>query len=441
MRSSMTWCLPARRLRAAALLAAAGAAGLLSTPAAAQLPMTPRALGMGGAYLGAARGQEALFLNPANLALPGTPRWSVALAQVGLQATLLGLSFDDLADLADYHDLADARRDALFAKLPASGTEVRYDLRLPLAALQVGRVAVGVAYSSLGEHNVSKDLAELFLYGYEEGRLDYDVRDTEGRYLTFYDVALAVGGRAGPLRWGVAGHYLRGGSLVRSWMAEPRYDLAARDVEARYVAVSSRGGHGVALDVGAALQPTQALTLSAALANAFATLRWSDELYLRELVLDKTDLETAGREDLLERYEDSERRLSPADSALVRGLTAARLQEGAVPPTQFRLGAGWQATRSTHLGALYQVALTDGDLAGHWQRMVGAGVEQALWILRLRAGVAGNFSGGSLLGGGLSLGPLHLGLARLDDGARAGGERNGWMATFGVATRTRATLP
>jgi hypothetical protein len=74
---------PYARLACAALLVAAAVA-----PAAAQVPLTPRSLGMSGAYLGVARGNEALFHNPANLGLSGNPLWSMSFPQIGFGATL-----------------------------------------------------------------------------------------------------------------------------------------------------------------------------------------------------------------------------------------------------------------------------------------------------------------------------------------------------------------
>lgn len=410
-------------------------------PAQAQVPLTPRSLGMAGAVLGGARGHEALFVNPANLGLPGAPHWSVAVPQLTLGGTLAGPDLGDLPDLIRYNDLSDARRDEIFGTFPDAGAEVRFDIRAPLAAFQWRRLAFGLAYGTAGDHTLSRDIVELALYGYEQGRLDYSVEGTAGSRFSFWDFAVAYGDRIGPVSWGVAAHYLRGGTLQRSWVSEPRYDLAGNDIDVEYVAVLTRGGNGVALDAGAAFQPHPTVTFSAALSNVFASMRWSEDLRVRTLRLDAQSLEDEDPFDLLDRYTQSERAVAPADAALTRGVTARTLQDQAYLPTRARLGVGWQALSRTHLGVAYQGAVTGGRLAGTWDRMLSVGVQQRIPLLVLRAGYATNLDDGSMLSGGLSLGPIELGVAKLEDGSYDTATRNGWIGAVGLSIRTRSVMP
>jgi hypothetical protein len=101
-------------------------------------------------------------------------------------------------------------------------------------------------------------------------------------------------------------------------------------------------------------------------------------------------------------------------------------------PTQARFGAAWRATAATRIGASYRTNLTDGWLAGGWDQSLAAGVEQRLWFLAVRAGIAGNLDGASLLSGGLSIGGLDLGLARVTDSAAGRAERAGVIVTAGL---------
>ena len=66
-----------------------------------------------------------------------------------------------------------------------------------------------------------------------------------------------------------------------------------------------------------------------------------------------------------------------------------------------------------------------------WDRTVSVGVEQRVSLATLRAGAATDLDGSALLAGGLSLGPLHLGVAHTS--ASAG--RSGWTASLGLATQ------
>jgi hypothetical protein len=408
-------------------------------PAQGQVPLSPRALGMSGAVVGTAQGHDALFVNPANLALPGSPHWSVAIPQLTLGGTLDGLEFSDLPDLRRYDKMSNAQKNELLGRVPESGAELRFDVRAPLVVVQRRRLAFGVAFGALGEQRLSKDIFELGLNGYEPGRIDYESAGTAGSKMTFWDFAVGYGDRIGPVTWGVAAHYLRGRTLLRSWVTEPRFDLAGSDIDTDLVSVFLRGGNGFAVDVGATYQPHHTVTLSGAVANAFATMKWSDELNIRNLHLNKTSIEEDFF-DLLHRYNVSERLVSPADAAMADGVTARSLQAQAYLPTTARLGVGWQPAARTQLGLSYYGALTGGQLSGSWDRMLGVGVQQRIPLLTLRAGYATNFAEGTMLSGGLSLGGLELGIAKLDDGPLEAATRTGWIGAVGLNMRTRSIM-
>lgn len=413
----------------------------LAAPAVAQVPLTPRALGMAGAYVASARGHEALFLNPANLGLAGSPRWSIALPQLGAGATVLGPRFGDVRDMLNIDDADQARKNELLASIPASGTELRIDSRDPLAVIQSGRFAVGVSYGVSAGHSVGKDIADLVFNGYQEGRTDYSVGRTQGYRMSYLDVAAGVGHRVGPLSLGVTGHYYRGRSLVQSRMFEPRYDLAARDLSVDYVGVQAHGGSGYGVDVGAAVQPHPALTLSAAVANAVGQMNWTEALTARRITLRKGDF-NADNEPwwIRDEYDGSEHPMQGGNATVEEYETARGLYDQAYFPATLRLGAAWTPLHRTELGAAYQSNLTPGRMAGWWDRSASVGIQQKLPLVTVRAGFASNLADGRMVSGGLSLGPLQLGLARVDDGTTDGAERTGWLMTFGVSTRTKETL-
>ena len=402
-------------------------------PAKAQVPLSPRSLGMGGAMVAAARGQDAVFLNPANLGLAGTPRWSVALVGVSASAVFEGLELGEAADLIQYDDLSEAEKDELFGEIPAAGVRLDMDVRAPVASVQVGPFGFGVAYLTLGGHSVSRDFVELLLYGYEEGRTDYSTSDTRGDRASLWDVAVAYGTATGPVSWGLTGHLLVGGTLVRTFMTEPRIDIVGRDIEIDYYGLRSQGGAGVSLDFGAAYQLRRDLTLSGVVTSAFSRLDWSDDLRLRRLELSREDFdESAELSGLINRYEGSERDLQPGDEALFDRPAEEFLREQAHLPTTATVGLAWQPASRTDLVAAYSDDLTDGRLGGAWTRRLGVGVQQGYWLLSGRAGVASNLDGEQMITGGLSIGPMSLGLARVD-GDRDATTRAGWIAVFGLS--------
>lgn len=421
------------RRTALALVAVAVAA-----PAAAQLPMGSRALGMGGAYLPLARGQEAVFLNPANLGLSDNPAWSISLPQLGAGASLLGPGFADLSAARDFDGLSGERRAEILAAIPEEGAEVRLEARAPVFSLSNRHFALGVGYGMTGEHSLGKDLVELLFDGYEEGRTDYSVGRTEGSRATYFDVVAAFGRKVGPVSLGVAGHYYRAGTLMRSRLFEPRFDLAAQDFEMQYVGVHARGGNGYGVDVGAAVQPSRSLTLSAAVANVASRMTWSEALRARSVTVTRADLDNPDAlVSLLTEYRSGEETVDPAAASLEVVEAARGLYEQAYFPAQLRLGAAWRPVGATDVAVSYEKKLTDGRLSGRWEQTASVGVQQRLvgsrWRgISLRAGYASDLEESRALSGGLSLGPLQVGVAKLTDRAENGAARTGWMATFGL---------
>jgi Family of unknown function (DUF5723) len=422
--------------RSALTLAAAAAAVVLAAGAAgAQVAATPRSLGMGGAYAALARGQESLFHNPASLALEGTPRWSVAVGQLAAGAGVRGAGFGELRDLADYDALAQPRRDEILAGVPVSGVDADLDLRVPIAAVQVSRLAVGLSWAGSARQNVGRDLVDLVLNGYESGRTDYSVGATGGTRLSFFDLSAAWARRAGPVSVGVAAHYLAGGTLARSRLFEPEFDLEAEDISAEYREVYARGGRGWAVDAGVAAEPAPGVTVSAAVHNLAAGMTWSRELRTRHVVLTRATFDGGGVEAAFRSLEDSDQGVDPSAVPATVYETAQGLYDQAYLPATLHAGVAWAVRGGrTRLAAGYQDALTAGRMGGGWDRTLSVGVEQRVPLVTLRAGAATDLDGGALLSGGMSLGPVHLGVAHTS--ASAG--RSGWIASIGLAMQAPA---
>lgn len=429
----------------------------ISTAAAAvaQLPATPRALGMAGAYLAMARGQEVLFENPANLGLPSNPYWSVALPQASAAEATLGLGLKDLADLRNYDEFSQARRDEILAQIP-NGTGYDIDTRVPILTASVRRFAFGASYNLSTDHRIARDIVDLFLNGYDVNRAaarDYRFDDTQGRRASYADFAAAYGRRVGPVSVGATAHYYLGRSLTSARL-DPRARYCStpapqgtpcvdgpipQDVNLDYYSLRASGGSGFGLDIGAAYQPLPNLTLSAAVANLASSMRWSDDLRYRLITLSRQDFENADFNTLSDRYQQ-ERDYDASAPAKVRDLEAG-LYEGAEFSPVLKLGAAYEAPTRTTISAAFQNRTGDSRLQGLWARQISVGVQQRLPVVTLRAGAAAGDDGGSVLSAGLSLGPLQLGAGRLDLGAENGVERKGWVATFGLATRTSTVMP
>jgi hypothetical protein len=410
-----------------------------AAPAAAQLPASPQSLGMGGAHMGVARGQEALLLNPAQLGLRGTPHWSVAFPQVVLGGTFLGIRYGDVGDIRNYDRLSDDERRALLARVPRSGTEARYDLNAPVAAFQFSRFAVGWGYRTAGGQGISYDLAELALVGYEPGRRDFDVRGTVADRAGYTTFSAATGHAVGPVSLGVTGHLYRGGTLVRSRLLDVEVDLLGLHYQSRYVSLRSEGGTGYGIDLGAAMQPLPGLTVSAALGNAIGEMNWNPELRQRAVDITRDDVEARRFEGLRTRFNRSDAPYGGSADPLVQEMEAG-IFDGAELPRTLRLGAAYEPLAGTEVGAAYETARNESRMAGLWHQRLSVGVQHRVGLARLRAGAASNLDDGGLLSAGAAIGPIQLGLARVTGAAVEDHDRTGWVASFGLATRSNSEL-
>jgi hypothetical protein len=427
----------------------AAAASMAASQAAAQLPVTPRSLGMAGANVAVARGQESLFQNPANLALPNNPHWSVAVPQFTVGATVAGLTLGDLNDLRGFDDFSEGRRQEILDAIPGDGTAADLDLRLPLASFSVRRAMFGVSYNLTGRHTAAKDLVDLVLNGYELGRPYPDrtiIAQTQGYRAAYFDFAGGYAHRVGPLSLGVSGHYLMGRGLVRSGLVDiDTIFTPPGDVRVRYAGVKREGGSGFGLDVGAAFQPTPQITLSASVANVVNTLEWKDEAEIRFVDLDRDNYGNGDPDVIRQEYSATARPLSQADATVLAQARAAGLvdgvDEGATLTPVLRVGAAWEARPGTTVAAAYQDRQELSRLTGPWYRSLSVGVQHKIPVLTLRGGLATDMDAGTMLSGGLSLGPLHLAAARLGGtGPNDGPSQDGWVFSFGFGSQTNSRM-
>ncbi len=401
---------------------------------AAQELSAPRAVSLGGAYIAQARGYEALWANPANLGLPSGRSWSAGFAQIGGSAASEGVAPGDFLDLLQGGELPQAQREALLARTPPGGAALELDARVPLASVQIGEFAAGVAYGAAAEQSVGRDLIDLWVNGYQQGRIDYNVGNTSGSRATYWDVAVAHGRRVGPLSIGATGHLYRGITLTRSRLFEPQIDVMARSISAEYREVLARDGSGYGIDIGAAFEPAPGVTVSAAVANAWSTVRWDDQLRTRGVELTEDEFGASERYllDFWQDFLDSEIAVDASAPPSVP-LVADGLRDGAEFPPTLRAGLGYRVPGAgTRIEASYRKELSDGRLGAGWSEALSAGVQQKLIFLTLRAGAATDLDARTQLGGGLSLGPIHLGIARTSES-----DREGWTAAIGLGTSTR----
>jgi len=398
---------------------------LWAVPLEAQLPLTPRALGTGDAYLGIARGQEALWTNPANLALSGNPTWSLTLGHVAVGGTAVGPELRDIVEVMLLDDRDVNRRQELLSAVPSEGMALTWGANVPLASLQIGRFAIGLSANGTASQNLDRDVVDLLMSGYEEGREDYVSHNTGGSHAAYLALSTAYARTIGQFAVGVTGRYLRGYGQSQYRFTDARYETgASHQMEVGIREMSADRARGFSLDLGAAMEPLPNLTVGAVLENAVGSLAWDDR-YVREITVTERDFQQ-GWEAIADRFADERRSAGPDDAPLGRDL---RL------PTMLRMGGGYAPWNGGRLGASFRTTLRNGELGGPWTTSAGIGFQQRLVIIGVRAGIASNLSGGTLVSGGANLGPLEVGVGKIN-GNRADAA-NGWIVTTGLQVRGR----
>ena len=430
----------------------AALAALAAAPLAAQVPLSPRALGMGNGYVAAARGEESLWQNPANLGIPGTPHWTFGIPTISAGGDLIGIGFGDLRDIARYGSRSEARRQEIFAKVPAQGTELRADIRAPLFAASIRHFALGVSYNTIASHSLDRDFLDLLFFGFQAqpGRYNITPQETQGFQASYWDFTAAYGKRLpvalpGALSVGVGAHFYLGSGITRAGIVKVdtlRNSLGVpNDLAVTYSGVSRDGANGFGVDLGATYQPSPRLTLSASVSNVVNTFDWSSDRTQKSITLTSSDYRTSEIIDLLDRFDQSEAAYNEAAaSANVRAL-ATDLDVDTKLPRTLRVGAALQARPGTLVSAGFHDNLENSRIGGVWDRSLGVGVQQNVKIFAFRAGLASDLEDGTMLTGGFSFGPLHLGLARISDGSVNNADRKGWVATFGLSTGSQSRMP
>ena len=161
-------------------------------------------------------------------------------------------------------------------------------------------------------------------------------------------------------------------------------------------------------------------------------MNWSEDLIVRQLTLDRQLIEDADPQRLVDTYEATESALDPQASSLLVYEAARGIFEQAYFPTVARLGVAWQPLARTWVSADFHRKITEGRLGDDWDQRFAVGVQQALWFFKARAGYAAGSDGGSMFGGGLSVGPLDLGIARYQRSEIDDVRARGWVATWGL---------
>jgi hypothetical protein len=435
-------------MRLPILLALAGLAlpGLvLPGPARAQSPaLATPGVGMGrAAFDGLACGADALAANPAALAraCPGPVR-ILLLPTVGLEAVDNGAgsavwrhrqALLDAVDGESFTAMDPAARDDILASIPAEGYLHRMRIQLPIAQAGLGRqTAVSLSLAAESEGRITRDLAELALLGYEQGRTVYQIDGTDERAAAYWTLALGHGRTVGGFEVGATARAMSGTFLTRWQAFDPEVSVIQGRVTGTMVGAFAGDklfsgelfsfrppdGFGWGVDVGA-MRQVGPVRVGAAIQNLLHGMHWTDETHLRTLTLVGT---LGGTE-----FDSEDSVYDPATASAQQARVARQMREDARFPRRFRASATVSPAPLLTLaaGAMF---LGAGELDRDWDQRLSLGGQVApLPFLRFQAGLATDLDGAGEMSGGLEMDlartRLGIGAARIQESGGLGGWR------------------
>ncbi|MFQ5649436.1 MAG: DUF5723 family protein, partial [bacterium] len=172
-----------------------------------------RSVAMGGAYTALARGVEAPSWNPANLGLSGrkVPRLNLISIGVGIHNNSFSKSRYELYS-GSY--LTEKDKQDIMNSIPAEGLWFNLNTEVQAAGLSIGPLAFTASGHAASDFSLSKDIADLLLYGNDFER-QYTIGDTNGEGWAVSSLAVSGGFRLfklGPreVAVGVSAKILRG---------------------------------------------------------------------------------------------------------------------------------------------------------------------------------------------------------------------------------------
>jgi hypothetical protein len=424
---------------------------VLPAQAAAQSPVvSSRAAAMGDvAYDALACGPDALAGNPAALArLCDAPVRMILLPTLALEGA--GNSAGGqvwrhrraLLDALDRGSFAaafePAVREAILASIPPEGYRHRTRLHLPVAQAGLGdRSAFSLSFTAENHGRIARDLAELALRGYEDGRISYGIQGTDEHATGFWTLAVGHGRGHRGTDFGITARLISGTFLTRWQAFDPVVDVSQQRVTGTMIGAFAGDnlftgnlfdfrppdGFGWGIDLGA-IRDVGRARLGVAIQNALSRMTWSDESHLRIMTLEAT------AEGAAFRTEDAV--YDPATATAPERQVAAALRDDAHFPRRIRASGLFSPSPRASLGAGAAFNVGSGALGRDWDRRFSLGGEvRPLPYLRFHGGASSDLGGASELSSG-----LELDIFRTRFGVSAAriaepGEQPGWDAMGG----------
>lgn len=377
---------------------------------------TARSIGMGPAYHGVSRGFESLYHNPAHLSLPDNPTWSISLPQamIGYDATGLNSYKTERPN-----EITEIKRSDLINPFPKNGIELNEQIHGPLFALQIGRIALGASYFTVAQNTISHDALELaFNSDRDDNRTrNFDFENSGGTISNIAIFNAAYGFKVGNLRLGFTGSYILGKGLsckkviYSRWPSENDYDNYGYDPDSmllEYAKTTSGKGSGFSLDVGVAYPIADRLLVSMVMKNVVGGLWWNGDIGFERDEKWSSDI-------IYDRFHPNFDINTPKPSSQIPEVgfdLADEMFNEARLPTTVEISMTVKPWNGANLGIAGRKNIIPGWLQGPQNDLISAGFQQQISFIQVRTGYAPGFDRGDIMSAGISLGFLHVGVAR-----------------------------
>jgi len=254
--------------------------------------MAARGLGMGGAYTALARGVHAPIWNPANLGLPDNPKFSMTFFSIetGVWNNSLNKGMYDKyfvnGDKDQNGNIVWEQQDVedILNHIPDNGLGLNVEVFVRTLCFSAGRFAFSFGANVGSFVQLDKTLFELPLAGNELNK-KYTLNNMDGEALGIGAISFSLGE---PVKVSFADVFAVGGTFhLFYWGGYAKVDSAnfsfttasyGFDIDGNYKATRALGGLGWGVDMGAAAQIGEKLTLSFELANVLGSIPWSNEI-------------------------------------------------------------------------------------------------------------------------------------------------------------------